>query len=144
MLASDSENFRRNAIFAFAGSDDPAVVGKLLALTPRMRIGELRYLFQYLSSEPVGRTVLWNWLKTNYAAILARVSPQGMSRAPGALGAACDAGARAELDAFFAPKVKDLEGAARPLALAEESIDRCIAFKNAKGAEIAAALKAQK
>jgi hypothetical protein len=45
---------------------------------------------------------------------------------------------------FFRPKLSTLPGVARPLALAEEQIDRCIAFKTAKGAEIATAFSAVK
>jgi alanyl aminopeptidase len=143
--SSNSEYLRRNIVYAFAGSDDPAVVRKILAIAlTKIRTGELRYLSQYMVPENVARAALWDWVKTSYTGLIARVSPQGMSRSVGVLSEACDVGARSDLDAFFGPKTKDLEGTARPLALAEEQIDRCVAFKAAKGAEMTAALKALK
>ena len=52
--ASDDEYFRRMTIYAFSGSDNPAVIGKFLALVPKMRTGELRYLYEYMADEPGG------------------------------------------------------------------------------------------
>jgi len=139
--ASDDEYFRRTTIYAFSG--DAADAGKLLAAAPKMRTGELRYLYQYLAAEPAARAVLWSWFKANYGTLLARVSTQGMSRASGILANACDAPSREALERFFRPKTATLVGVSRPLALAEEKIDACIAFKAAKGAEIDEALHAQ-
>jgi len=48
---------------------------------------------------------------------------------------------RGDLDLFLGPKTSYLTGTARPLALAEQKISRCIAFRQAKGQEIAAALQ---
>ncbi len=52
----------------------------------------------------------------------------------------CDAATKADLDAFFDPLTSQLEGLPRELREANDQIDRCIAFKNAKATEIAAAL----
>jgi len=65
-------------------------------------------------------------------------------RTPGILANACDAGARSDVESFFRPKVAELPGVQRPLALSEEQIDRCIAFKQARGAEVESAIKAAK
>jgi len=46
------------------------------------------------------------------------------------------------LHTFFAPKTKQLTGSTRTLAESEEKIGLCVAFKQAKGAEIASALHA--
>ncbi|MGC9954372.1 MAG: M1 family aminopeptidase [Rhizomicrobium sp.] len=140
---SDDEIFRRTVIYAFSGSDDPVAIGKLLALAPRMRIGELRYLYQYMAAEPVARAALWKWFKANYETVAARTATHGMSRAVTILSSACDKDSRAALESFFRPKTGVLQGSSRPLALAEEQIDRCVAFKAAKGPEIVGALKSQ-
>lgn len=52
----------------------------------------------------------------------------------------CDAGTRKEMVDFFQPKVATIPGLKRRLAMAEEQIDRCMAFKDAKGKELRAAL----
>jgi alanyl aminopeptidase len=142
--ASKDEYFRSSAIYAFAGSEDPMFLAKVIALMGQMRTGELRYVYQYMQSEPVARTQLWSWIKNNYPALQKRMSPGGLLRTPGILANACDAGARADVESFFRPKVAELPGVQRPLALAEEQIDRCIAFKQARGAEVESAIKAAK
>jgi len=140
---SNDEFFRRQLVYAFAGSDDPAVIKKLLAvaLTPHMRTGELRYLYEYMADEPVARNTLWSWFTQNYSAILARVSAQGMRRPVSTLEKACDTGAQSALNGFFGPKTDELTGTKRPLAQANERISRCIAFRKARSQEIAAALQ---
>lgn len=142
MQNSNSEYFRRTAIFALAGSTDPTVLRKLAAMSTTLRIGEIRYLYQYMAPEPAARAVLWSYLTQHFGEIEKRVSSQGFGRVPGVLGNACDAASKATLHAFFTPKVKDLEGTPRTLAQAEEKIGYCIALKSAKGAEFSAALTA--
>lgn len=141
---TDDENLRRDIVYAFAASEDQSVLKSLLQLAPtqRMRIGEIRYLFQFFGEEPAASMTLWNWYKANYAGLVARVSREGMGRAPTALREACDTGARNDLDAFFAPKANELPGLRRPLDLVEQQISRCIAFRQAKSQEIASAFHA--
>jgi alanyl aminopeptidase len=142
LVSSNDEYFRRSTITALTGSDDPAILDKLLALalTPKIRTGEILYVYTGIQSEPAARAVLWKWFVENYDAILARLSPSGMLRTPGILGEACDPLALAQLEAFFRPKTALLPGTPRTLALAEEQIDRCMALRAAKAGEIRAAL----
>jgi alanyl aminopeptidase len=139
---TDQEALRRQMVYAFAISDTPGPINQLLwlALTTRMRTGELRYLYELLPDENVARTALWSWYKQNYDKLLARVSRDGMRRAPSTLRSACDPAARDDVEAFFSPKESELTGIARPLAIAGQQISRCIAFRQAKATEIAAAL----
>jgi alanyl aminopeptidase len=138
---SNSENFRRTAIYAFAGVDDPAILQKVVGLTGTLRIGEIRYLYQFMADEPPARGALWAYLKKNFEAIKRRVSPQGFGRAPALLADTCDLASKNDLHAFFAPKTKELEGTERKLAEAEEKIGYCIVLKAAKGVEFGAALR---
>ncbi|MBI3678383.1 MAG: M1 family metallopeptidase [Proteobacteria bacterium] len=142
-LNSHDEYFRRNIVYALSGSEDPAFLKKFFdtALTPQMRVGELRYIFAYPAVEPVALPVLWSWMKANYDGLVRRVSIFGMSRSVNIGGEMCTPQMKADLDAFFGPKLKKLPGAERPYALANEKIDRCVAFKQMKGAEVEAALK---
>ncbi|HEX3808653.1 MAG TPA: M1 family metallopeptidase [Rhizomicrobium sp.] len=141
---SGDEYFIQSAIYAVAGSDDEAALNKLfdMALTPTIRIGDVRYVFRYAEAEKPGRTILWSWFKTNYDGLLKRVSHYGMSSAPDIQGFGCDQAAKDELHAFFAPKLAQLEGTPRTLAENENRIDRCMKLKSAEGAQIEAALKA--
>ena len=142
---SDDEYFMQSAIYAIAGSTDRATLDKFLALslTPAVRIGDLRYVLRYFEAEPAAKNALWSWLKNDFAAIEKRVSAQGMSFAADIQKFGCDARTKADLVSFLGPKAKDFDGMPRTLRENEDRIDRCIAFKKAKGAEINAALRTQ-
>ncbi|MGN6517450.1 MAG: M1 family metallopeptidase [Rhizomicrobium sp.] len=144
MQKSQDEYFVQSAIYAVSGSNDDVTLKKLLdvTLSPAIRIGDVRYVFRYMQGEAKGRDVAWSWFKTNYDPLLKRLSTYGMSSAPDILKFACDANAKADLAAFFGPKTSQLTGTPRTLKENEDRIDRCIAFKQAKGAEIAAAIRA--
>jgi hypothetical protein len=140
---TDEENLRREIVYAFAGSDNPAAIDKLLVLAPdKIRAGELRFLTEYMAAEPTARTELWRYDKTNFDVLAKRLTLRGMGRMAEVLQQACDAGARKEVDAFLGPKLKSIYGEARRLTRTDEQIARCIAFRRAKGAEISAALAA--
>jgi alanyl aminopeptidase len=141
---SDDEFLQMRVIQALAGSQDQATLEKLagMALSPTVRIGDMRFIFAFMPQSNEGRTVLWSWLKTNLAAVEKRVSMQGLGRAPEIQQYGCDAATKADMDAFFDPLTSQLEGLPRQLREANDQIDRCIAFKNAKATQIAAALKA--
>jgi alanyl aminopeptidase len=143
---SQDEYFSKSLIYAVAGSQDQASIDRLLALalTPAIRAGDLRYVFRGLQREEKGRAEMWTWFKANFAAMEKRVSAEGLSSAPDLLAYGCDSATRADLDGFFGPKTGELQGTPRTLKEDDERIDRCIAFKQAKGAEISAALRAAK
>ncbi len=141
------EDFRRSVIYALTGSEDPAFLQSFFALmldTNATRTGELRYFVQFMADEPVAARELWGWTKANFAALEARVSRYGLGRLPEVLRRACSPEQRDDLVAFLGPKAKDLAGVPRTLALAQERIGRCIAFRDAKGEEVKTALLAAK
>jgi alanyl aminopeptidase len=140
---SDDEFLQMRVIQALAASDDQAALQKLagMALSPTVRIGDIRFIFQFMPQSDKGRAVLWSWLKTNLDAVEKRVSVQGLGRAPEIQQYGCDAATKSDLDAFFDPLTSQLEGLPRELKETNDQIDRCIAFKSAKASEIAAALK---
>jgi alanyl aminopeptidase len=139
---SDDEFLQMRVIQALAASEDDATLQKLagMALSPSVRIGDMRFIFASMPQSGKGRTALWSWLKTNLTAVENRVSVQGLGRAPEIQQNGCDSATKADLDAFFNPLTSQLEGLPRELREANDQIDRCIAFKNAKATEIAAAL----
>ncbi|MEJ0025521.1 MAG: M1 family aminopeptidase [Rhizomicrobium sp.] len=142
---TNQETVRRSIVYAFAGSDDPAVIAKLLALAPaRMRIGELRYLNAYMPEEAVARAALWAYVGAHFDAFAQRLSLSNMAGMAGILSGACGAGARADAEAFQQERLSAALGAARRTAHTEEQIDRCIALRRNAGADIAAALATAK
>ncbi|MGZ6009460.1 MAG: M1 family metallopeptidase [Rhizomicrobium sp.] len=140
---TDSEYVRRDIIYAFAGSDDPATIGKLLALIgSSVRSGELRNFSEIMASEPVASSTLWKYFVANYDMFVRRLTVQRMPRLAMMLEHSCDAGTRTDLNVFFKPRIATMDGGARRLAYINERIERCIAFRKAKGAEVASALSA--
>jgi hypothetical protein len=140
---TNEEAIRRDIVYAFAGSDNPAAMDKLLVLAPtKFRIGELRYLAEYMAAEPAARAELWRYVKANFDVLARRLTLHGMGRMTTVPQRACDAGARADADAFLGSKVRSIYGGARHLARTDEMIARCIAFRSARSAEVTAALAA--
>lgn len=143
--STNQEAVRRDIVYAFAGSDDPAVIGKLLALAPaKIRTGELRYLAEYMPDEPVARDALWAYTATHFDAFAQRLSLQGMGNMATILRGACTAGAHGDVEAFLQNRLGDALGATRRAAHTEDQIDRCVALRQNAGVEIAAALAAAK
>jgi alanyl aminopeptidase len=143
-LKSGKEYVRQQALIAAGATENSSYAERWIALMPQMRSGEVITLLRLGSNDAVMRGRIWAWLKANYESLAVRLPPDAMAEMPGAMARACDKASRADLDSFFRPKLSIVPGAARPLALAEEQIDRCIAFKTAKGAEIAAAFRRAK
>src|SRR6185503_9369778 len=115
-----------------------------MALTPAILIGGVRYVFRYMQAERKCRDVAWAWLIANYSNLLRRLSSYGMGHTPGILQYACDGKAKNDLAAFLGPKTSQITGTPRTLKENEDRIDRCVAFKQAKGTEISGAIRALK
>ncbi len=78
------------------------------------------------------RQLVWDFLKANFDAIVGRL-PREITGFVPFLGASfCDAGHRAEVEAFFKDRVEKLPGGARSLAQTLEGIDLCIASRSAQ------------
>src|SRR6185503_19104361 len=94
----------------------------------------------YFSAEPAAKAALWTWFKNNFGNLEKRVSKYGMSSTPGIQKFGCSAEDRDELRGVFAMEAGRLVGVPRNLRENLDRIDRCVAFKAAKGAEVNAAL----
>ncbi|HEY2444486.1 MAG TPA: M1 family metallopeptidase [Rhizomicrobium sp.] len=143
-LKSGKQYLRQQMIAAAGATENAAFADRWLSLVPKMRSGELITLMRSGPEDAVMRTRIWAWVKANYGTLVQRLPPQALAATPAVLGHACDAASRADLDGFFRPRLASLPGMARPLALAEEQIDRCMAFKAARANELAAAVSASK
>ncbi|HEY0303146.1 MAG TPA: M1 family aminopeptidase [Rhizomicrobium sp.] len=142
-LATNQEGYRRDIAYAFAGSEEPAAIGKLLALSlGKIRTGELGYLNRFMDDEPVARQALWTFVGAHFTDFEKRLTPQGTGYLATILQNACDAPARAEVDGFFHARLGKAWGARQLTTQTAERIERCIAFRKAKGTEISAALAA--
>jgi len=93
------------------------------------------------------RDLPFEFVKQHLNEILARIPRESgddyAANLPQVGGAFCDASRRAELDTFFADKVKNYTGGPRTLAQTLESIDQCIAERQKMTSELEAFLSGQ-
>jgi cytosol alanyl aminopeptidase len=143
LKASEDQEFRRAAMFALTAASDPQFLREIyaLSLSNDLKLNEGLGLIRYLSEDPDRRVAQWVWIEANLDSIEARVTPDRMAGILRRLDSACDVETRDRITRIYRPRLDRYEGAPRQLKQVVESTDRCIAFKNAKAGEIAAAFK---
>jgi alanyl aminopeptidase len=139
MLKSSDQQFRRGIVVALQGVDDAAfdAARNNLLLSQDIRTNEATRLIENLLENPDRRPQSWVWVKSNFDNFGKRLSESGRGRIADFARKSCDTAMRADIAAFFEPKIASLPGAPRRLANTLDSIDRCIAVKQARGGEVA-------
>jgi len=128
-LASDDPVFRARALSALGHTIDPDYRADLLELTlsPSLRDNEFYLPVWQQMADKNSREATWSWFRSHLPALLER-TPEWSKGESAAYGQYfCDAAHRAEVEKFFAPRVRDLQGGPRILANTLEAIDLCIA-----------------
>jgi alanyl aminopeptidase len=82
--------------------------------------------------QPATRTLAFEFLKSHYAEIIAKLPAGSGDHLPRVGLGFCDAHSRDELQAFFQPHLKELVGATRMLNEVTDSINICVANKAAQ------------
>jgi alanyl aminopeptidase len=140
LARSSDDGRRRHLIDALASFRDPALVRDSLALAlsedldPRLSI---RLFFQ----DPRMLGVTYDFVKDRFDAILARLPGELRGFTPRVGSGFCDEARRADVDAFFKPRIAELTGGRRSLGQTLESISLCAALRKAQEAHLAAFLK---
>ncbi|MCA1609582.1 MAG: M1 family metallopeptidase [Acidobacteria bacterium] len=83
----------------------------------------------------------WQFFKTHFDTIAARLPREYLPVLPRAGADFCDAAHREEVRRFFSGRAGKIEGAARPLAQTLESVDRCVALSGGQRAAVASFLQ---
>jgi len=148
-LAKSGSSLEKGAAAgALASTQDERVYKKILAdvilaeespLTGRQAGTVLNGL---LRSEKFGDQT-WDWFKANLATYVKKVPDVRKGGLPGAGGNFCSLDRRDEVKSFVQANAQLMPGYERSLLQTLESIELCAALKNAKGAELTAALKEQ-
>jgi alanyl aminopeptidase len=124
-------------LLALSAAEDPVLsaLARELALDPVLRDRESINILTAQVNAPQSREVAWSWMKDHYDAIVARM-PKRYGGLPmlRSAGAFCDEAHAADLEAFFAPKAGNIEGAPRVLASTLEKIRLCAARRKAYAA----------
>ncbi len=140
---SSDAQFRITAISALAAARDPIANQEIEefvvsgALTVREQGAYLRYAFEDAERRPGA----WAWLRRDFKRISAAVPHDARSRLVNLAGNLCGDQSRAEIEWFYKPMIGQIAGAPRVYANVLEKVDRCVAWRKAKGGELTAALR---
>jgi len=115
-------------IYAALGSFlDPALERRSLALIldPAFEAREAITIFWTALDDRRTRDLAWDYFRTNYDALAARLPSEYLPVLPRAGAVFCDAKRQDEVRAFFEPRIGKVEGAERPLAQSLEKVAQC-------------------
>jgi alanyl aminopeptidase len=126
--AGSDRQARGRFLGAMADFRDPAIIEANFAivLSGEFELRESLSLMQGAGADPRTRPMVWAFVRDNFDAIAAKM-PRGfgayLTFTPVAL---CSEEARAEMEAFFDPRVATMEGGPRIYAQAKEQMALCI------------------
>jgi len=145
-LKAQDRRERGQLINAMGMFQNPEIIRQRmnLVLTDEFDLRETFGAFLFRAPEE-SRKMPFEFVKQNLDALLKKlpreVGGDFAADLPRVGGGFCNAADRAELDAFFKPKVEQYTGGPRNLAQTLEGIDLCIARRQAAGPELAEFLK---
>lgn len=140
---SDDGLWRQHAARALGAAEATEVATKAreLVFDDRLRIGELFQILTTQFQSPVARDGAWVWFRQNLDRVLKRFPSYAQVYALTEPETFCDAPHRASVAQVLTPKVRELGMGELELARTLESIDLCVALKQAHVRDIANALE---
>jgi alanyl aminopeptidase len=148
LLKNGSPAEKSSALSAIGSTEDSAIAGNLReqalsdkdAFTNRQASG---VVVRLMGNEGT-KDETWDWFKENFDAFVEnRVLDVRKGGVPGYARGFCSKDRAVEVEAFFESKAPLIPGYERSLAQTLESINLCVALKNAKSTEMANALAAR-
>jgi alanyl aminopeptidase len=123
------------ALRALGSVNDKAQLARALdfTLTDDVKIQDVRYVFGAALSRRTSRPVVVDWVKSHWDALRAKLPGPLAVRLMNVAGAVCTREERDQVDAFYTPRAKEIDGAERPLAEALETASLCVELR-ARGA----------
>jgi alanyl aminopeptidase len=123
----------RNAMLeGLSAADTPALADKArdFALTKQVKVGEMAAILRGSHDTQAARDALWQWFTGHYDQVVARTGSFAGGRLPSlAGGGGCSRAEADRVQAYFAPRLKDVTGADRGLAQTREQTLLCAALK---------------
>ncbi|MCA9601394.1 MAG: M1 family metallopeptidase [Polyangiales bacterium] len=138
-LGSSDSTVRAVLMGSIGSVKDPelAAHARALVFDERVHLNEIRSLLGPQMTMPETRADAWKWLQTNWKRYVERATEDAAGGAPRYTASYCSIDLAEEVERFFGPKVADLLGGPRTLAIASEKIRLCAALveKQAPGVE---------
>jgi len=136
-LAVNRQTRQRYQLLAALGATHDPALGEQArdyGTTPAVAVGELRFLYGGDVAEPENDAAFWQWLKTHYEAVAARLPDQSQPiLIRFAAANRCSKPRSDELREWFAPRIASIVGGDRVLAQSLEAIDQCAALREHVG-----------
>ncbi|MBT8441859.1 MAG: ERAP1-like C-terminal domain-containing protein [Gammaproteobacteria bacterium] len=138
LFASSDAKFRADAVVALGATDDPRVGDRVreLLLDDRLRGREITQLAFALAGRPSQRSATLDWYQANEPAFTGRISSFAHRFLPRLAAGFCTLEERDDVQAFFTPLARTLQGVERSLAEVLEGIELCAALRDARGADV--------
>ncbi|MGF1457373.1 MAG: M1 family aminopeptidase [Alphaproteobacteria bacterium] len=145
MDESSDPGLRQYAVSALASTEDAALAARLrdLAMTEAFTSVELIRVLYGQARQRETQEDWWTWMQANFDAVAARLPSLYRSSIAEIGGSFCSPERKAEFTALIEANAEAIPGYKRSLAKAVESIDLCIALRDAKAEELATAIKAR-
>jgi cytosol alanyl aminopeptidase len=141
-LEEKDRNERRRLLAALGGFRDEGIARSALALilSADFDIRETFGIAWQLSASRETRTLAYDFVKTNFDTLVARLPRDGASGFASFGASLCEESAVGELESFFKERTARFRGGPRRYAQALESLKLCIALREAQGSSAAGAL----
>jgi alanyl aminopeptidase len=137
-LAVNHQTRQRYEMLAALGATHDAKLGedaRNYGATPAVAVGEISSLYSSHVAEKENRQAFWQWMKTHYESLAARLPDQGQSYILRVAGTGrCSKSQYEELQSWFSPRIPTLIGGQRVEAQSLEAIDQCAALRAHAGA----------
>jgi alanyl aminopeptidase len=141
--SSTDAQFRTIALTALAAARDPLANQEIedFIIAGTLGVREQATYLRTAFADAERRPGVWAWFRRDFKRISASVPRDARSRLVGLAKDLCADQSRAEIEWFYKPMIGDIAGAPRVYANALETVDRCVAWRKAKGGEMSAALR---
>jgi alanyl aminopeptidase len=144
-IASSRDAEIRNAIIrslAAARDEKAQAVIRDFALSGALRAREILFWLREEFTDPSTRAGTWTWFRKSYPALVERIGKAAETRLYDLPSQLCEATSGEEVEAFFKPMLKTVEGAPRKVANALETIRNCVSWRASRGQAFSDALLA--
>jgi len=143
-LSSPDSHIRDGAVYALGCAQDPQVAGqaRALVLDKRTDIDTTSRIVFLQMADPVTRPATWSWLSSKREPLLERVPGFLLSYFARLGMPLCSPAEREQFDAVLGARLAKASGGELEVARTRETIDDCIALRQAVGPQLQSALAA--
>jgi aminopeptidase N len=125
LIPSEAGILRSKLLWALGSTPEPMLAARAreLTLDGRLRVNEALMPLERQRENEATREAAWEWLKANFDAVVARIGRLRAGTTPELASRFCTRAQARDVETFFAPRINQLTGGPRNLALVLERIE---------------------